>query len=189
MAVLAGTVLGHARHDFRRHVQHLFAEHIGNIPVRAAGWRFLFGGESLKPRFKGKARRIRRLKGFVSVADRRKLPSSKISSILGYELERRMMFVALHPNLVLVLAGLREIVGRLQAQPVAGVRPAGFLQPDGHFGRYAGTAVQDAREGVAGHTQHFGALGHVQAQRIKAAILDRVTRMRGVFHGHEFTPF
>jgi hypothetical protein len=42
-------------------------------------------------------------------------------------LERQMVFVAFHLNGVLMLAGLREIVGRLQSQPVVGIRPTGFL--------------------------------------------------------------
>jgi hypothetical protein len=38
-----------------------------------------------------------------------------------------MVFVAPHSDLILMLAGLREIVGRLQAQPMVGVRLTGFL--------------------------------------------------------------
>jgi hypothetical protein len=42
-------------------------------------------------------------------------------------LERQMLFVAAHFNLILMVAGLCEIVGRLQAQPVFGMGPTGFL--------------------------------------------------------------
>jgi hypothetical protein len=65
------------------------------------------------------------------------------------------MFVPLHLDPVLMLAGLREIVGRLQAQPVIGVRPACFIQPNGHFRRYAGLAAQDTRESMAGTPSAF----------------------------------
>ncbi len=51
-------------------------------------------------------------------------------------LRRQLVFVASHFDRILMLPGLREIVGRLQAQPVVGVRPTGLLQPDGHLGRY-----------------------------------------------------
>ena len=37
-----------------------------------------------------------------------------------------MVFVAAHFNLILVLAGLREVIGRLQAQPVVGIGPTAF---------------------------------------------------------------
>jgi len=47
MIVLAGTVGGHGSHDLSRHVQHAFADLIGNIAVRL--WPFLLGGEFLKP--------------------------------------------------------------------------------------------------------------------------------------------
>ena len=42
---------------------------------------------------------------------------------------------------------------------------------------------------MARHAQHLGAVGHVQAQRIKAGILDRVAQMRGVFIGICIIPF
>jgi len=42
-------------------------------------------------------------------------------------LKRQMAFVTEHFNFILMQADLREIVGRLQAQPVIGVRPTGFL--------------------------------------------------------------
>jgi hypothetical protein len=50
-------------------------------------------------------------------------PEAKSPAVLG----RQLVFVAPHFDLILMLAGLREIVGRLQAQPVVGVRPTGLL--------------------------------------------------------------
>jgi hypothetical protein len=50
---LAGTVFGHAGHDFRRHILHVFENYVSNVPVGAAGWTLLFS-ELLEPRLKRK---------------------------------------------------------------------------------------------------------------------------------------
>jgi len=43
MIVLAGAVLGHAGHDFRRNILHVFEDYVSNVPEGAGGWTLLFG--------------------------------------------------------------------------------------------------------------------------------------------------
>jgi hypothetical protein len=46
--VLTRAVLGHGRHDLRRHILHVLADHFGSMPVwLVSGWRLF--GELLYP--------------------------------------------------------------------------------------------------------------------------------------------
>jgi hypothetical protein len=37
MVVLARAIVGHARHDLRRHILHVFADQVGDMPARPVG--------------------------------------------------------------------------------------------------------------------------------------------------------
>jgi hypothetical protein len=60
------------------------------------------------------------------------------------KLQREFRLVAPDLYIVLMTPGLRQIVGRLDLQPVVRVRPSSFFQTYGHLGRYSGLAVDDA---------------------------------------------
>lgn len=81
-------------------------------------------------------------------------------------------------------AGLGEVVGGLEAEPVGGVGPAGFFEADGHFGGDAGLAVEEAGEGVAGDAEDGGGLGDGEAEGGEAGVFDGGAGVRGGFHGH-----
>lgn len=72
----------------------------------------------------------------------------------------------------LVAAGLGEVVGGLEAEPVSGVGPAGFFEADGHFGGDAGLAVEEAGERVAGDAEDGGGIGDGEAEGGEAGVFD-----------------
>src|SRR5580693_4710071 len=58
----------------------------------------------------------------------------------------RLRLVKLHLNLVLMLAGLRQIVGRLHSYPNVGRSTEGLGKTDRHVGRHACLAVNETRK-------------------------------------------
>ena len=134
-------------------------------------------------------RKDRRSRRFNLGRERANLTLCGAQSMPPQQLQRKFRLVAPDLDIVLMTPGLRQIIGCLQPQPVVRVRPSGLLQPDRHFGRYPGLAVDDVGQRMACDAQDFRPVGHAQAQRIKAGVLYGVARMRRVFHGDASVPF
>src|SRR5215831_13632829 len=90
----------------------------------------------------------------------------------------------LYLDTALMLAGLREVIGCLQPQPMVGVRPPGFFKADRHICGNSSVAIEDTRERVPCNAKCLGCLSYSETQRLKAGILNRVAGVRRVFHGH-----
>jgi hypothetical protein len=96
---------------------------------------------------------------------------------------RHLRLVAPDFDIILLTPGPRQIVGRLHSQPVVRVRPSSLFQPDCHFRRYPGSAVDDAGQGVAGYAQDFGPFGHARPKGSRQASLVERPGCGGFFMG------
>jgi len=90
--MLAGAVFGHAGHNFRRHILHVFDDHFSNVPEGVAGRTFLFS-ELLEPSLKRKALRsgfrFQRRRLFVGKLDysHKKSPTPFVTVLILRHLE------------------------------------------------------------------------------------------------------
>ena len=87
-------------------------------------------------------------------------------------------------NTAFMLAGLGEVIGCLQPQPMVGVRPPSFFKADRHICGNSSVSIEDTRERVSRNAKRLGCLSHSETQRLKAAIFNRVAGVRRIFHGH-----
>src|ERR1017187_10427593 len=80
-----------------------------------------------------------------------------------------------------VLAGCREVVRKLHAQPRLLSAAERFGQPDRHLRADAGLAVDDVIERLPGDAENLCPCGDGQAQGLKAIMPDDAAGINGVF--------
>ena len=98
-------------------------------------------------------------------------------------------FVTRDFDLILALHRPGKVVVHLHAQP--GIRGAAesLLQSDGHFRSDARFAINKVIQSLAAHTENLGSGSDGKSERYQAIVPDNPPRMRGIFHGHEYSPF
>lgn len=79
---------------------------------------------------------------------------------------------------------LPQIVGKLHLQPVLRRAPERPGQPQRHFRRDAGAAVENRRESLVRDAQALRRFGHAQIERLKAVLPDYFAGVRGIVHIH-----
>jgi len=75
-------------------------------------------------------------------------------------------------------------MGCLRADPAIGRSPAHFLEPDRHFSRDGGVAVNDARQAVPAHAEQSRPFRDGKFQGFKTILPYYAAWMRWVLHGH-----
>src|SRR5215469_3961468 len=78
-----------------------------------------------------------------------------------------------HMNSLLALAGLREVVSHLQAQPRFRAASKSLVEPNCHISRDSALAVDQIVKGLPGHTQDFRRCGGGQTERLDALVTHR----------------
>src|ERR1700704_2313768 len=116
------------------------------------------------------------------------ISTSRLRCSTGLPLFRRYRRKPLDLDRFGPLLGLPEIVLHLQAQPGFGTAPESLSQPDCHFRRQAGMAVQQLGQCLARDAQAGRRGSNREPERFKAFLSDDLSGMGRVAHSRHF-PF
>ena len=98
--------------------------------------------------------------------------------------DQQLRHITLDANLTLARSGLGQVVGGLHPQPDIRRGTKRLRKADGHIRRYAGLAVDEARERCPADAEDSRSFGHREVERVETIVPDRQTGMRRIFHGH-----
>ena len=92
--------------------------------------------------------------------------------------------VALNLDVCLPVAGLSNLIRGLHTKKSIHPRAKSLLDPQRHFGRERGAAVEKGRESSSGHAKNLSGLGNGEIKRLDHFHPDELSRMDRACHTH-----